>query len=508
MDRELLKRQFLIALVTLLSIFGILFGAYLTIITPTAYTKFLAFLFLFSAVVAAFFNIMGAMYFYRSYNAPMPEMKSLKRFPTVAMVVVSYNEPVDMVEETLEKLKTVDYPRDKMNFYLLDDSTDKDIATRLADYCRKENVSFIHRTNRAGFKAGALNNFLKDANEEYIAIFDADEVLVDKSFLKETLGCFTNDKIAYVQTSKRYAKGSLFADAVDSTFAFFSNFIQVSRNLDGMPMFAGSCGVIKREILEKLGGFDYSVVEDAAFSLKSDANGYGGVFIPKIYALGKPIENFTAFGAQQWRYNYGNTQLMSDYLANITKFNLRKQLGYLAFIFGLHYLSMLLIIFAVLSALIAFANLKDVEAVYYTLVVYRNISIPLTLKFQLELLNVVTIFTTLFGVLLISKIYFGSYRLGVHAYFLNFGVAFIRAKAALAAIFSRVHQFGVIKKNNSPRLPWYKALRLTWIETMFSSLLLVAGIVALINSDWVSSFWLVWYSALFLSPFSLAFLRG
>ena len=108
MNRELLKRQFLVALVTLLSIFGILFGAYLAIITPTPYTKFLAFLFLFSAVVAAFFNIMGAMYFYRSYNAPMPEMKPLKRFPTVAMVVVSYNEPVDMVEETLEKLKNIE----------------------------------------------------------------------------------------------------------------------------------------------------------------------------------------------------------------------------------------------------------------------------------------------------------------------------------------------------------------------------------------------------------------
>jgi len=508
MDKELLKRQFLVALVVLLSLLGGGFGVYLTIITPTAYTKFLAVLFLFSAIVAAFFNIMGAMYFYRSYNAPMPEMKPLKRFPTVAMVVVSYNEPVDMVEETLEKLRTVDYPTDKLSFYLLDDSTDKQIAAELAAYCRKNDVRFIHRTHREGFKAGALNNFLKDAAEEYIAIFDADEVLVDASFLKETLGCFKNDKIAYVQTSKRYAKGSPFADAVDSTFAFFSNFIQVSRNLDGMPMFAGSCGVIKREILEKLGGFDYSVVEDAAFSLKSDANGYGGVFIPKIYALGKPIENFTAFGSQQWRYNYGNTQLMSDYLANITKFNLRKQLGYLAFIFGLHYLSMLLIIFAVLSALIAFANLNGIGEVYYTLVVYHNISLPLTLRFQLEMLNVVTIFTTLLGVLLISKIYFGSYSIGVYAYFLNFGVAFIRAKAAIAALFSRAHKFGVIKKNNSPRLPWHKALGLTWLETLFSSVLFLAGIVAITNSDWVSSFWLVWYSVLFLSPFSLAFLRG
>lgn len=491
-----------------LSILGISFGAYLTIITPTLYTKILAVLFLVSAIIATFFNMMGAMYFYRSYNVPVPEMRPLKSFPTVAMVVVSYNEPSEMVMETLENLKKVDYPRNKLNFYLLDDSADKEIIEKLATYCEKENVKFIHRDNREGFKAGALNNFLKECREEYIAIFDSDEILTDRSFLKETLSCFTNDKIAFVQTSKRYAKGSLFAETVDSNFAFFSNFIQVSRSLDGMPMFAGSCGVIKRDILEKLGGFDHSLVEDAAFSLKADANGYGGVFIPKIYALGKPIENFTAFGAQQWRYNCGNTQLLPNYLVNINKFDLKRQFGYIAFIFGLHYLSVLLILFAILSSLIAFANLHDIEAIYYTLIVSKNLAIPITLKFQLELLNVATILTTLLGVLLISKIYFGSFKLGVQAYFLNFGVAFIRAKAAFAALSAKTSKFGVIKKTNLPSMPLQKALRLTWMETSFSSLLFIAGLVSLSNSDWASSFWLIWYSVLFMSPFYFAYSRG
>jgi len=508
MDRELLKRQFLVLLVLVLSLLGISFGTYLTIITPTLYTKFLAVLFLVCTLIATFFNVMGAMYFYRSYKAPMPKIQPLKRFPTVAMVVVSYNEPPEMVTETIENLKKVDYPRNKLSFYLLDDSTDRGIVAKLSDYCREAGVRFIHRTNREGFKAGALNNFLKDAKEEYLAIFDADEILTDRSFLKETLGCFTDDRTAFVQTSKRYAKGSLFADTVDSNFAFFANFIQVSRSLDDMPMFAGSCGVIKKEILEKIGGFDHSLVEDAAFSLKADANGYGGVFIPKIYALGKPIENFTSFGAQQWRYNCGNTQLLPNYLANMKKFSLKKQLGYIAFIFGLHYLSVLLILFAILSTLIAFANLHGIETMYYTVVISRNLSIPITLKFQLELLNVATILTTLLGVLLISKIYFGSFRLGVQAYFLNFGVAFIRAKAAFAALFAKASKFGVIKKTNLPRLPLQKALRLTWMETSFSSLLLIAGLVSLSNSDWASSFWLVWYSALFMSPFYFAYSRG
>lgn len=495
MDKDLLVRKALMVFVVAFSIIGLLFSIYLLIITPTLYTKFLAFSLFLLVTIAAFFNITGTFYFYKAYLVKDPPKIELKNFPKVAIVVAAYNESPDMLAETFQSLKKMDYPRDKLKFYLLDDSDKQDTVDRLKKYCKSSNIRFIHRTNREGFKGGALNNFLPKSNEEFIAIFDADEVLANNKFLKDTLGYFTDPKVAFVQTSKRYSLGSIFANTVDSTHAFFSNFVQPSRSSSGAPLFAGSCGIIRKSVLEELGGFDHCVVEDAAFSLKADVHGYGGVYLQKIYALGKPIENFTSFGSQQWRYNYGNTQLVSSYIANIKKFSLRRQIDYITLIFGLHYLSLVFILFAILSALIAFTEIPETQ------VMLLKVIIPVTIKFQIELLSLLSIVTTLLAAILMARIYFGSFRVGLIAYFLNFGVAFIRMKAAISAILTRFGNFLTVRRSDVPQLPWYTALKLTWIETLFSFFLFIAGFVSALNSQWASAFWMFWYSILFFSTF-------
>ncbi len=502
MDIELAKRYFLIGFVVFFSLIAILFGVYLLLFTPTLYLKLLSALFLLLAVIAFFFNTMGSIYFYKSYLYRNYKITPLERFPSVAVVVASYNEEPETVEQTINSLKALDYPREKISYYLLDDSTKPEIVRELSAFCKKEGVALQHRDNRRGFKGGALNEFLKGAKEEFIAIFDADEMLAEPSFLRETLCQFREGDIAYVQTSKRYARGSLFANTVDSTHAFFSNFVQPSRAHQENALFAGSCGVLRTSIVKKLGGFDDCVVEDAAFSLKADISGYRGVYIPKVYALGAPIENFTGFAAQQWRYNFGNTQLIGKYLANFTKLPARKHMDYITLIFGLHYLSAVFIIFALLTVLMAFADVSTAQ------MMVEKLLVPLSIKFQLEILSALSIVTMLLAALIIAKVYFNSFTIGFIAYFLNFGVAFVRAKAAVAALLNSRADFLVIKRNGTRGMPFLKALRLSAVETTFAVLLLAAAAVLFVNSDISSAFWISWYGLLFSSPLFFAYFTG
>jgi cellulose synthase (UDP-forming) len=89
--------------------------------------------------------------------------------------------------------------------------------------------------------------------------------------------------------------------------------VQPSRALNNTAIFAGSCGLIRRSALDKIGGFPEYIIEDTFFSFESDMHNYTSIYIPKVYAYGKPITTFTELVKQQWRYNYGDTQFMMYY---------------------------------------------------------------------------------------------------------------------------------------------------------------------------------------------------
>jgi len=160
-----------------------------------------------------------------------------------------------LYEKTLKKLRTIDYPKDKVNFYLLDDSSDSELADMLRKVAERNGFRFIHRNERKGFKAGALNNFLRQSDEELIAIFDADEYLVNKDFLKDLVPAFDDPEVGYIQTEKRYANSNFFANSINLFNSFFFSFIQPSRASRNTSIFAGSCGINKRKQLIMLADF-------------------------------------------------------------------------------------------------------------------------------------------------------------------------------------------------------------------------------------------------------------
>ncbi len=504
MDKELLKRRLTLVAIAGLSIFSLGFSALVFAESPTESTRVLSVILFILSFIAGCFNTAGAVYFLNEYSLETLPKRPKKR-PTVAVVVAAYNEAPEMVEKTVLGLKALDYPKGKMKFYLLDDSTIDSTVKQLSDFSKRNGVTYRHRADRTGFKGGAINAFLKECDSEYIALFDADEELIDKGFLMDTLGHFEgDDSLAYVQTSKKFSKGSFFANSIDVAYSFFFNFVQPVRSSGGFSMFCGSCGVLKTSILKGLGGFPDSVVEDAAYSLLADSRGYRGAYIRKAYALGEPIESYTAFGMQQWRYNFGNTKMFGLYLRSFFKIPLKKHFHYFVHIFGLHYLSIMLIMFSLLTIAITYSDFRTTASRIANLMVPPQFS----LKFQIELATMVSIFATLASALIISKMYFNSFRYGFVVYLMNFGISFVRAKAAVEALYKKYGKFHVIKKGGRKCYTPVEALRMTAVETAFSGVFLACGALQAWNSDFPGAFWLTWYGLLFSTAFVFTYLRG
>ena len=144
------------------------------------------------------------IYYYMKHRNKTPHRPSpLATFPVVTIQLPLYNE-FYVIERLIDATCEIDYPRDRLEIQVLDDSTDEtvDVVAAGVEHYRRLgfDIKQIRRTNRSGFKAGALKEGLADAKGEFIAIFDADFVL-NKDFLMQTLPYFHMDPaIGLVQT--------------------------------------------------------------------------------------------------------------------------------------------------------------------------------------------------------------------------------------------------------------------------------------------------------------------
>ncbi|MDE1869041.1 MAG: glycosyltransferase [Candidatus Micrarchaeota archaeon] len=506
-DVQLTGRLLTVTLFTILSIAGIAFSIYLFLISRTLYMYALSSAFTALSLFAGFFNIYASIWYYRSYlydkylKGINAWLKPLSRFPTIAVAIPVYNEEPEMVERNLKSLMKLNYPKAKLHFYMLDDSTDTTIAGSLSAVAKKFKIAYIHRNDRKGYKAGALNNLMKVCKEEYLAIFDSDEYLTNRNFLIDTLPYFQNAKISYIQTEKRYARGTFFSDAVDIFDAFFFKFIQPARALNNTAVFAGSCGVIRTSALEKIGGFPEYVIEDTFFSFESDMHGFESLYVPKVYALGRPIMTFTELVKQQWRYNYGDTQFIRYFLSRPGPKKPRDPFGnidYWTHGLGLNYISIVLIIFTLISIGMVFSSIP-----FEHLNVLNPFAQTSNLNLSLEFLGFFAFLLSLLTPVILTKIYFKSLTKGLMVFLLNYALAFVRTKAAIATFVSSknpgIHWNRLKIQQQSGSRNIVSSILNTKAEILFSMSMFGLAIFALSESNLAGGFWLAWYGILYMS---------
>ena len=234
--------------------------------------------------------------------------------PTVLVQVASYNEPPEIVELCLESALLLDYPPDRFIVQLVDDSTDPGTVERLGAFCRARGVDFRHRTDRRGFKGGALNDGLRalDRPVDLIAIVDSD-YQVEPEFLANGVQPFRDATIGFVQTPQAYRNAAVgsFARWYALADAYFYRVIQPVRARAQSMIFCGTMGLLRRRALLEAGGWSETcVTEDAELSMRLIADGWRGYYIPTIYGWGLAPDLMSAVRSQHRRWAFGGLQML------------------------------------------------------------------------------------------------------------------------------------------------------------------------------------------------------
>lgn len=234
--------------------------------------------------------------------------------PKVTVQLPMFNE-LYVADRIIEAVAAFDYPHDKLQIQVLDDSTDetKDvIAAKVAEVAaRGINIQHIHRVDRTGYKAGALDAAMDRVEGDFIAIFDADFV-PDKDFLQKTMPYFTDEKIGVVQTrwghiNKNYSLlTELQAFGLNGHFAIE----QGGRNASGHFInFNGTGGIWRKKCIEDAGGWEHdTLTEDLDLSYRAQIKGWKFKYLEDVIAPAELPITMSALKSQQHRWMKGGAE--------------------------------------------------------------------------------------------------------------------------------------------------------------------------------------------------------
>lgn len=263
----------------------------------------------------------------RRKGPSLPSDHSL--LPTVDVYIPTYNEDGRMVASTAKACMMMDYPKDKLNIYILDDggTTAKRNSEygsgpawyrykRLKQFCKSHGIGYLTRDENDHAKAGNINAALPKTGGELILMLDCDHVPTS-DFLQNTVGFFIrNPKLFLVQTPHFFIN----PDPVEKSLGTFhqapsENEMFYRATLPGVDMwnssfFCGSAAVLRRSCLEEVGGLaGITITEDAEVSIQLHAKGYQSLYLPKPMISGLSPETFGDFILQRSRWCQGMLQL-------------------------------------------------------------------------------------------------------------------------------------------------------------------------------------------------------
>lgn len=252
--------------------------------------------------------------FYRVRRHPPERTASFHRLPHITVQLPMYNEP-RVARRVIEAAAKLDYPRDRLEVQVLDDSTDEtaQIAAETIARLRAEGHDVVHvrRSDRTGYKAGALAEGLKRARGEFILIFDADFV-PPTNLLRESIHYFTDPLVGMVQCRWDHLnrRDSLLTQA--QAILLDGHFLieHTARNRSGRYMsFNGTAGIWRRAAIEDAGGWQHdTLTEDLDLSYRAQLRGWRFVFLPELTAPAELPPEMFAFKAQQHRWTKGGAQ--------------------------------------------------------------------------------------------------------------------------------------------------------------------------------------------------------
>ncbi|UDQ80405.1 UDP-forming cellulose synthase catalytic subunit [Erwinia rhapontici] len=247
------------------------------------------------------------------HRQPVSMPEDIHSWPTIDLLVPTYNEPLSVVKPSIYAALGLDWPREKLKIYLLDDGQ----RPEFREFADSVGIQYVARETHEHAKAGNINHALRTVcRSEYVAIFDCDHVPT-RSFLQMTLGWFIKDpKLAMLQTPHHFFSPDPFERNLGrfrrtpNEGTLFYGLVQDGNDVWDATFFCGSCAVLRRSALEEVGGIAVeTVTEDAHTSLRLHRKGYTSAYIRIPQAAGLATESLSAHIGQRIRWARGMVQI-------------------------------------------------------------------------------------------------------------------------------------------------------------------------------------------------------
>jgi cellulose synthase/poly-beta-1,6-N-acetylglucosamine synthase-like glycosyltransferase len=265
------------------------------------------------------------LYYKKRHKITKEPAQTFPDLPHVTVQLPIFNEQY-VVDRLLQAVCRLEYPREKLDIQLLDDSTDEtvNVASGLVEHYAGQGypVTYIHRTNRSGFKAGALHEGLAKAKGEFVAIFDADFV-PPPDFLLKTIHHFTDPKVAVVQTRWTHINRNYsFLTEVEAILLDGHFVLEHSGRArhDVFFNFNGTAGIWRRAAIDDAGGWQHdTLTEDTDLSYRAQLKGWKFIYRQDVECPAELPVEMTAFKTQQARWAKGLIQTGKKILPQVLK---------------------------------------------------------------------------------------------------------------------------------------------------------------------------------------------
>lgn len=278
------------------------------------FTDLVLYLYFFSLLILFTFGAHGfvMVYHYLKHRGKDAVLPSLDHDPVVTIQLPMYNEYY-VVQRLIEAVCSIDYPKDKLEIQVLDDSTDESVdvaASAVRQYQELGyDIKYIHRADRSGFKAGALKHGLETARGEFVAIFDADFV-PNTDFLRKTLPYFyQDDRIALVQTRWEHLNSNDSLLTRTQAMALDAHFVmeQGVRNKVGFFInFNGTGGIWRKTAIYDAGNWHSdTLTEDLDLSYRAQLRGWKFKYLNDVTSPAELPAEVNALKSQQFRWTKG-----------------------------------------------------------------------------------------------------------------------------------------------------------------------------------------------------------
>lgn len=412
--------------------------------------------------------------------------------PFITIQLPIFNE-MYVVERLLDNITNLDYPKDKLDIQVLDDSTDATVQLsekKVTEYKAKGfNIELITRTDRSGFKAGALKEATKKAKGEFIAIFDAD-FLPNRDFLKRTIPEFKDPKVGVVQTRWEHINQDY---SILTRLQAFQLNVHFSVEQQGreygnfLLQFNGTAGIWRKQTIADAGGWEAdTLTEDLDLSYRAQLKGWKINFLEHIGAPAELPAEMNGLKSQQFRWMKGGAETARKILPTIWKSNIplsqkihgtvhlmSSSVFLFIFTLGIFSVPLLFLInpleFDASFLVIFLVSLVTLSLVYYQANVLSEWKEESTTKLILKFLFLFPIFLAL------------SMGLSLHN-----SIAVIQGWLGKKSAFIRTPKFNILKKKDTYENTIYTSSKLsttTIMEGLLSLYFLFAIVAGLLNHN-------------------------